>query len=121
MKAKVAALFTKIENDILAMEEDERRDAINILAALRGPDSQNTEAKSIGTLPVRLAVFPRLFTREGSHIKGIDGVPWSGHTNSLPTTFQGIEARIDYINHVNNSEHYSTHMLYAFKALAQED
>ena len=129
MRTKVQALFTLIEDQMSEMSYEERRDVCNLLSALRGPDSNNLEAK-VFTGMVRMSVFPRLCisldddampNMERKYLtfyEGISGVPWSCEVAPLTTDNWKVEQRL---RELKESAHFRNHIDFAINALSAKD
>ena len=114
MTPKVAALFESIEDQILAMEVEDRRDAINLLSVLRGPDEGEAEAlKAATTAHFRKGLFPMLTysnpRRTEMNCTGIEGIPWCSELTAEPPQIENAE-----------DDHFRDHINYAIQAFERK-
>ena len=100
--AAVKAAMTKIEDIILdaaAQDENLGTAILNVMSALRGPDSEGANEKWLGTNHVRHAAFPRISTDDPFT------TPWDLSRDYPPSA------------HVSKNHHFNTHVQLAFNAL----
>ena len=114
MTPAVTALFKSIEDQILAMEPYDRRDVINLLSVLRGPDAERCEAlKAATTAHFRKGLFPRLAysdpRRTEMNCTGIEGIPWCSELTAEPPQIENAEG-----------DHFRDHINYAIQAFERK-
>jgi hypothetical protein len=128
MTKAVKEFFKAAEQRLLAMEPGDRRQVINLLSALRGPDSNNVSTKHKAyTGLVRQSLFPGLneYPDDSDYFEGRDGVPWSSHVAGLPKHDNGEAKSGHVVENMLLSDgadyHFACHIGYAIDALIAED
>jgi len=108
LSPKVREVLDTIDAMLTQGEAQDARDLWDVLAALRGPDTDNDELKDRTTVPIRRAAFPKMTALYEAGIRQVGAV--------FTPTYRSREEADTFVPEEDDS-HFSYHARLAAKVL----